>query len=119
MKTLVRLEEFGLFLFSIYLFALLPFPWWYFPLLFFVPDLGMLGYLAGPRLGAFVYNFVHHRALAVTCYATGVWLGMPVLALGGVIIFAHSSLDRAMGYGLKFTDGFNNTHLGTIGSPSD
>jgi hypothetical protein len=38
-----------------------------------------------------------------------------VLALAGVIIFAHSSLDRALGYGLKFSDSFTNTHLGRIG----
>jgi hypothetical protein len=116
MKTLVRLEELGLFLFSIYLFALLPFPWWIFPLLLFVPDLAMLGYLAGPRVGALVYNFVHHRALALFYYVAGVLLGIPGLALAGVIIFAHSSLDRVLGYGLKFADSFNNTHLGTIGN---
>lgn len=60
MKTTIRLEELGFTLFSIYLFSLLQYPWWYFPVLFFVPDLSMLGYLAGPRLGALVYNLVHH-----------------------------------------------------------
>jgi hypothetical protein len=118
MKTIIRLEEFGFFLFSVYLFTLLHFPWWVFPLLFFVPDLSMAGYLAGPRLGAFVYNFVHHRALALMYYVAGVLLGIPVLALAGVIIFAHSSFDRALGYGLKLSDSFGNTHLGMIGRPS-
>lgn len=115
MKTILRLEEFGLFLFSIYLFGLLRFPWWYYPVLFFVPDVSMLGYLAGPRMGALIYNFVHHRALALLYYVLGLSLGMPGLALAGIIIFAHSSLDRALGYGLKFSDSFTNTHLGPIG----
>jgi hypothetical protein len=115
MKTMIRLEELGLFLFSIYLFSLLRHPWWYFPVLLFVPDLSMLGYLAGPRFGALAYNFVHHRALALLCYVAGIWLAIPWLSLGGAILFAHSSLDRALGYGLKSRDGFTHTHLGNIG----
>jgi hypothetical protein len=118
MKATVRLEELGFFLFSLYLFSLLPFPWWYFPLLLFVPDVSMAGYLGGPRLGAFVYDFIHHRALCLIYYVAGVWFGIPVLALVGVILFAHSSLDRALGYGLKFTDAFDHTHLGAIGPKS-
>jgi hypothetical protein len=115
MKTLLRLEEFALFLFSVYLFSLLNFPWWYFPLLLFVPDLSMLGYLGGPKIGAVVYNFVHHRGLALAYYVVGALLAIPVLSLAGVIILAHSSLDRAVGYGLKLSDSFNSTHLGRIG----
>jgi hypothetical protein len=115
MKTIIRLEELGLFLFSIYLFTTLSFPWWFFPLFLFAPDLSMLGYSAGPRIGAYVYNLVHHRALALLYYVAGMLLPAPVLALIGVIIFAHSSLDRALGYGLKLTNSFNDTHLGKIG----
>jgi len=115
MKTILRLEEAGFFLFSICLFTLLEVPWWVFPLLLFAPDVSMLGYLAGPRLGAAVYNLVHHRTLALACYALGAALALPALALTGIILFAHSSLDRVMGYGLKHADSFNHTHLGSIG----
>lgn len=115
MKTLIRLEELGFFLFSIYLFSLLPYAWWLYPLLFFVPDLAMLGYLAGPRVGAIFYNFIHHRGLALIYYMAGALLAIPVLSLVGVIVFAHSSLDRVLGYGLKFSDSFGHTHLGRIG----
>jgi hypothetical protein len=115
MKTLLRLEELAFFLFSIYLFSLLHLPWWYFPALLLVPDLGMLGYLAGPRPGAAVYNLVHHRGLALLYYALGALLGIPALALAGVILFAHSSLDGVFGYGLKLSDSFSSTHLGRLG----
>lgn len=27
---------------------------------------------------------------------------------------AHISMDRALGYGLKYTDGFDRTHLGRL-----
>ena len=115
MKTMIRFEEFGLFLFSIYLYSSLPFPWWYFPLLLFTPDLSMAGYTAGPRLGAAIYNIIHHRALALLLYVVGLLGAVPILSLAGIIMFAHSSLDRALGYGLIFPDAFTNTHLGRIG----
>jgi hypothetical protein len=115
MKTTLRLEELGFFLLSIYLFSLLPFAWWWFLVLFLVPDLSMLAYLAGPRIGAFIYNLIHHRGLALLLYVLGVLLALPALALAGVILFAHSSLDRLLGYGLKHADSFTNTHLGRIG----
>jgi hypothetical protein len=115
MKTTMRMEELGFFLFSIFLFSALHYPWWFFPVLLFAPDISMLGYLAGPRIGAVIYNVVHHRALALFYYVGGILLAVPVLSLAGIIILAHSSLDRVFGYGLKFTDSFGHTHLGRIG----
>ncbi len=52
MKNLIKLEEFALFIFAIYLFTLLDFSWWIFPLLLLTPDLGAIGYIGGPRVGA-------------------------------------------------------------------
>ncbi len=117
MKTLVRLEELALSLFSIYLFSTLPFPWWSFPLLLFAPDLSMIGYVGGPALGAAIYNTIHHRGIALLLYIAGVVLALPALSLAGVVLLAHSSLDRVFGYGLKHRDAFANTHLGRIGRP--
>jgi hypothetical protein len=115
MKTLIRLEELALFLFSIYLFSTLPFPWWAFPLLLLAPDLSMIGYVGGPGLGAAIYNTIHHRAIALLLYVAGVVMALPALSLAGVVLLAHSSLDRVFGYGLKHRDAFTNTHLGRIG----
>lgn len=115
MKILLKLEALGLWLFSIFLFSLLDFAWWWYPLLLLAPDLGMLGYLAGPRVGAWTYNIVHHQGVAVAVYVLGVWLANPVLQLAGVILFGHSNMDRLFGYGLKHEDSFHNTHLGRIG----
>lgn len=119
MKILVQLEEFGLFLFSIYLYSTLDYPWWLYPLLILTPDIGMIGYLGGSRLGAFFYNLVHFRALALLLYVAGIYFHLPVISLIGVLTFGHSSLDRVFGYGLKHTDSFNNTHLGRIGTKTE
>jgi Domain of unknown function (DUF4260) len=115
MRNLLRLEGFALFVLSIFLFSQLAYPWWFYPLLFFVPDLSMVGYLGGPRLGAIIYNAVHHYAVSIGLYILGFFLGLPLLQLIGVILLGHSSLDRALGYGLKYEDSFQNTHLGKIG----
>jgi len=33
----------------------------------------------------------------------------------GLLFMAHSCFDRALGYGLKYSDSFDHTHLGWIG----
>jgi len=115
MKQLIKLEELAFFTLSILAFAQLDLAWWWYLLLLFTPDLSMLGYLAGPKTGALLYNLVHHRAFALLIYVAGVYLSNPTLILAGVILFGHSSLDRTFGYGLKYSDSFQNTHLGKIG----
>jgi hypothetical protein len=37
------------------------------------------------------------------------------LQLAGLILFGHSSMDRVLGYGLKYSDSFQHTHLGMLG----
>lgn len=115
MRSLIKLEEFFLFLLSIYLFSQLDYTWWWYALLFLAPDLGMLGYLFNPRMGALAYNLLHHKAIAVALILIGAWLSLPPLQLAGVLILGHSSADRVLGYGLKYPDAFQHTHLGWIG----
>lgn len=114
MKNLLKSEELLQFLGAIAVLTQLDFPWWYFPALLFLPDVSMLGYLISPRLGALTYNFGHHKGLAVALDLAGVWLKSPGLELTGIILFAHSSFDRLMGYGLKYPDQFKHTHLGML-----
>lgn len=115
MKTLLKLEGLALFGLSIFLFSQLGYAWWWYPVLFFAPDLSMIGYLGNTRTGAIVYNVVHHHAVSLGLYVLGFFLALPVLQLAGVILFGHSNLDRMLGYGLKHSDSFQNTHLGVIG----
>ena len=115
MKNLLRLEEFALFLLAVYLFTELDYIWWVFLVLLLAPDLGALGYLAGPRIGATTYNLTHHKGIAVAAYLAGALLGSQILQLVGVIVLAHSSLDRVIGYGLKYPDSSDHTHLGWVG----
>jgi hypothetical protein len=90
-------------------------PWLWFAVLFFAPDLSMLGYLASPRLGAIAYNVVHTYVLAVGLLGLGLLTGANTLLGLGLILCAHIGFDRALGYGLKLPEGFRHTHLGQIG----
>ena len=90
--------------------------WSLFALAFLAPDLSMLCYLGGPRLGALGYNSVHHYALALALGGGGVIMHVPLALDCGLILMAHIGFDRACGYGLKYERGFNFTHLGPIGS---
>jgi len=115
MKKLIQLEEALLFSLGIYLFSLLNYSWWWFPALLLVPDLSMIGYGLGNKAGAWCYNIAHHRALAIGVYLLGIYIENEVIQLAGIILFAHSSMDRMFGYGLKYEKGFKFTHLGEIG----
>jgi hypothetical protein len=89
--------------------------WLLFAVLFLAPDLSMLGYLAGPRVGAFAYNLAHTYATYLALAGIGLWLGPPLLVALGLIGVAHIGFDRALGYGLKLPTAFQDTHLGRIG----
>ncbi|AMR26725.1 hypothetical protein A0257_06120 [Hymenobacter psoromatis] len=117
MKTLLTLDEAASLLLALLVFAHLPYAWWWLPALFLVPDLSALGYLAGPHVGAYCYNFAHHKLLALALAAAGWELGHPALLLAGTVLLFHISLDRVLGYGLKYTSGFQDTHLGRVGKP--
>jgi len=115
MKYLLKIEELAEVLFALLVFAHLPYPWWVLPATFLLPDLSMLGYLAGPRVGAISYNLLHHKAVAITLGVAGWLLGQPLLLLAGTVLLFHSALDRLLGYGLKYATGFRDTHLGRFG----
>lgn len=114
MKYLLKLEEFAEVILGIYLFSLLDLSWWIFPALILLPDIGMVGYLFNTKIGAFLYNLFHHKAVAISCYLLGIWLASPLLQLIGIIVFSHAALDRIFDYGLKYADSFKHTHLGWL-----
>ena len=115
MKSIIKLEELGLFLFGIYLFNQLDYAWWWFLVLILAPDFSMIGYVFGNKPGAFLYNMAHHRGIAILVYLAGVYSSNSLIQLTGIILFPHSSMDRMLGYGLKYETGFAFTHLGEIG----
>ncbi|MET1056597.1 MAG: DUF4260 domain-containing protein [Pedobacter sp.] len=116
MKRLIQAEAIAPFFISILFINRLPthLAWWIWIPIFLAPDLSMIGYLINNKAGAFTYNLFHHQLVAVIVAGTGILLQLPDVELAGLVLLGHSSLDRVMGYGLKFTSGFKFTHLGTM-----
>jgi hypothetical protein len=111
----LRAEGAGAFAAGLAGFLFLGLPWWAFALLLIVPDVSMVGYLRGPRVGAILYNIAHNLATGVAVAGVGLAIGNVPLAAAGAILVAHSGMDRVAGYGLKYPDSFQDTHLGRIG----
>ncbi len=86
--------------------------WLLFALLFLAPDLALAGYAAGPRAGALLYNVAHSTLLPLLTVGAGLATAMPLPSAVGLIWLAHIGFDRALGFGLKYSDHFNHTHLG-------
>lgn len=94
----------------------LDFAWWWLLALFLLFDLSMVGYVRGPRIGAWTYNMVHSYVGPAAFGAAAVLDSARWAAFVALAWAFHIAVDRTLGYGLKFCDRFTHTHLGEIGS---
>jgi hypothetical protein len=109
--TLLRVEGVALLALSVLLYWVNGGSWLLFGVLLLAPDLSMLGYLAGPRVGAAIYNAFHTHAMPAVVGALGMIFASPAAIAVALIWFAHIGMDRTLGYGLKYPTSFKNTHL--------
>ena len=75
------------------------------------PDLSMIGYAGGPRVGAAAYNAAHTEAIPLALGAFGAVAGSGLLVQIALIWLVHIGADRLLGYGLKYPTAFKDTHL--------
>jgi hypothetical protein len=115
MRALLRLEGLAVLALSVAAYANWGVGWMAFAGFFLVPDLSMLGYSWGPRVGAAVYNAGHSYVGPIALLAAGLLLTMPLATALALIWAAHIGFDRALGFGLKSASGFRHTHLGMLG----
>lgn len=115
----LRLEGAALLGASIFLYARYGRGWVLFALLILAPDLSMIGYAGGPFAGAVTYNVFHTTVLPIVLAVFGIASGSTVLLSVALVWLAHIGMDRSLGYGLKRTTGFHETHLGRIGRGRD
>jgi hypothetical protein len=115
-RTIVRFEGLVILAAGLVAYSYLGVSWLYFFVLFLVPDLSLLGYFAGSKFGAISYNVAHSLIGPMIATGVGLYLDHVPLLCASVIWISHIGFDRALGYGLKYADGFHYTHLGVIGS---
>jgi hypothetical protein len=109
--TLLRVEGVALLSLSVLLYRVNGGSWLLFGVLLLAPDLSMLGYLAGPKVGAAIYNAFHTYGIPAVVGALGMIFASPVAIAVALIWFAHIGMDRTVGYGLKYPTSFKDTHL--------
>jgi hypothetical protein len=114
-KIMLRLEGLTLLAGMTALYVFWGGPWWLYAVLFFAPDLSFVAYLAGPKIGAWVYNAMHSTIIPMAMLTVGFGFAPPLVLSLALIWLAHIGFDRALGYGLKYSAGFGFTHLGRIG----
>lgn len=113
--SILRLEGVGAFVAAVGGYILLDGPLWLFAILILAPDVGMLGYVAGARVGSVTYNVLHTYVGPLLLAAVGYWMAAELVTLAALVWAAHIGADRALGYGLKHATAFGDTHLGRVG----
>ena len=111
----LRLEAAAAFVAGLALYGWLGGSWLLVLPLMLLPDVSIVGYLANPRVGAVTYNLVHNWALGLAVLGLAAATGNVPVAMLGAVLVAHVGMDRALGYGLKLSTSFQDTHLGRIG----
>jgi Domain of unknown function (DUF4260) len=114
-RALLRTEGAALLAICVILYAKFGSAWWLFLALLLAPDIGMAGYVRTTRVGAATYNGFHTYVPPAILVAAAVLTGSTLAYSIGLVWFAHIGMDRALGYGLKYGDSFQHTHLGFIG----
>jgi hypothetical protein len=71
----------------------------------------MLGYLAGSRVGAALYNAAHTYLTPGVLLAIGLLAAQQQLVPLAFIWTAHIGIDRFLTFGLKYPTRFAGTHL--------
>ncbi|AWI89966.1 DUF4260 domain-containing protein [Methylobacterium sp. DM1] len=114
-RLLLRIEGASLLVCALAGYAWAGQSWWLLAALILLPDLSMIGYLAGPKIGAASYNAAHTTTVPLLLLTASWAFGSHMAAGLALIWLAHIGIDRAVGYGLKYVSGFNDTHLGALG----
>ncbi|MEF8886475.1 MAG: DUF4260 domain-containing protein [Haloarculaceae archaeon] len=110
-RNLLRLEGLTVFALAVGAYLWLGGPLWLLAVLALAPDLSMVGYLAGPRVGSISYNLAHTYALPLALGAAGLYAGTDLAVLVALVWAGHIGADRLVGYGLKYRTEFKHTHL--------
>ena len=113
-KWLLRIEGLVVLIVSVVVYRELSYSWGKFALLFFVPDIFMVGYLVDTKIGAVVYNFGHTYVAPILFLLLVYILKLSSLYFITLIWVAHIGFDRLLGYGLKYPTAFKDTHLGKV-----
>ena len=107
--TLIKLDNECIFIITIAVYFKLEFSIWLFLLLLLVPDIFMLGYVINRKIGRYVYNIGHTYITPIIIALLYLYIDERLLLQIALIWLAHISMDRTLGFGLKYSSDTNKT----------
>jgi len=110
-RRLLHLEGLALAVAALVVYFDADYGWLALLLLVLAPDLSMVAYAAGPRVGALGYDAAHTTIGPLALGAVGIVADADTAIQLALIWLVHIGADRAIGYGLKYPTGFRETHL--------
>lgn len=116
-RSLLRLEGVTVLGLALGAYLALDGPLWLLLVLALAPDLSMLGYLAGTRTGARLYNLSHTYTAPAALGSVALLVDARLALLVALIWAGHIGADRFVGYGLKYETDFKHTHLTATPAP--
>lgn len=112
MNLILKIEKIFLFTLLLYLYIfVLHFSISLFFILFFIPDISIIGYSINTRIGAITYNIFHSYILPISLLILGLVIANSFSQMIAIIWIEHILFDRILRYGLKHFDSFQHTHL--------
>lgn len=112
MRNFLKLENVFLLLLGLYVyFGVYQFSFIVLLVTVLLPDISMIGYIVNTKIGAMIYNLVHNLMTVVVILLIGISLNLNIMILVALILFIHIFIDRIFGFGLKYSDHFQHTHL--------
>src|SRR5690625_1791657 len=113
-STLIHIEWISFLALSVYFYSYNHFSWILFAILLFAPDLSIIGYVLGNKIGAIIYNMIHTYILSIAIIFLGLMMSQQTILAIGLIWTAHIGMDRTFGFGLKYPTQFKDTHFGRL-----
>lgn len=110
-RVLLQLEGLVMFGLSTFFYFAQDMSWKLYLLFILAPDLAMIAYLLGKRIGTLAYNLAHTYSVPCLKTAFGFVFSNDLMTAIGLIWISHIGFDRMVGYGLKYSHSFKATHL--------
>ncbi|MDT3948385.1 DUF4260 domain-containing protein [Staphylococcus haemolyticus] len=111
MSNLIRLENACVFITVISVYFIFDFSLWIFLVFLLVPDISMIGYAINKVIGSKLYNLGHTYVLPIIVALLYLITNEETMLQISLIWLAHISMDRTIGYGLKYAIGFDKTTI--------
>jgi len=112
-----RFEALTIFIIGLTAYHFSGYSWLIFALLFFLPDVGAVGYFKSHSLGSTLYNLTHWLIWPLLLGTYGLFADQETAKMIAIIWITHVCFDRMLGWGFKSGGSFYQTGMGDKRAP--